>query len=184
MSIAQLRTALEHIKANPDEWDQSTWFCGTAACLAGHIVLRDGWEPIDYDHRNLAYHISKDGAVEEVDAVASRILGIMPIEGAVLWDSRNTLQSLETHTHRLEADRAIYPSAFFPRHAWQHCWTDATNRVQVAAHRRTSYVRIGGCVRIEDWDSRAEALDYAEACAQGRLLTYHHNYDLRTLAAA
>lgn len=184
MSIAQLRTALEYIKAHPDEWDQSTWFCGTTACLAGHIALLDGWEPTDDYQPGLGYHVINGDTVDAVDAVAADILGISRIEGGVLWDSRNTLAQLEHHTLRLEADRAIFANALWPQEAWQHCWTDSSHRVQVAAHRRTSYVRIGLVTRVEDWDSRAEALDHAEACAQGRLLTYHHNYDLRTLAAA
>lgn len=33
-----LDKALTNIDNNPDSWDQGTWHCGTAACLAGHIV--------------------------------------------------------------------------------------------------------------------------------------------------
>lgn len=198
MSIADLRSALEYIKEHPREWDQTLWFCGTAACLGGHIVLRAGWSVlgghiapragwsvVGQEDAFSFRVVSPDGEqVDDVDEVASRIVGLSRREGLVLWNSTNTLAQLEEYTARLEADQGIYESmAAFPD-SWQHCWTTSDDRVQVAAHRRTSYERIGECVRRLDWDSRAHALDYAETCARGRTLTYHHNYDLRALAEA
>lgn len=34
--------ALDHIDAHPEEWDQATWHCGTAACFAGHALRLSG----------------------------------------------------------------------------------------------------------------------------------------------
>jgi hypothetical protein len=41
---------LDHIDANPEQWDQQVWIerrddCGTAACLAGWTVLLAGDKP-------------------------------------------------------------------------------------------------------------------------------------------
>lgn len=33
---------LDHIDANPDEWNQERWICGTGACYAGHAVMIAG----------------------------------------------------------------------------------------------------------------------------------------------
>jgi hypothetical protein len=51
--LAVLDAALAYIDAHPDEWDQSTWMCGTSACVAGRIVLQnvpnfDPAEEVDY----------------------------------------------------------------------------------------------------------------------------------------
>jgi hypothetical protein len=31
--------ALDHIRENPEEWDQEYFFCGTTACYAGTVIL-------------------------------------------------------------------------------------------------------------------------------------------------
>lgn len=33
---------LDHIDANPNEWKQSTWQCGSAACFAGWAIRLSG----------------------------------------------------------------------------------------------------------------------------------------------
>lgn len=34
--------ALDHIRANPQEWNQIVWWCGTRGCIAGHIAVNAG----------------------------------------------------------------------------------------------------------------------------------------------
>lgn len=179
MSIADLRATLEWIKANPRNWDQSAWFCGTAACLGGHLVLRAGWQIAEQDNSIGGFLVvSPQGQVEEVDTVAARLAGITMNEGFTLWNSTNTLDQLEEHLSRLENDLAIYQTMSARKEAWQHCWTNRDEQVTVAAHRRSSYERIGGCMRRLDHDTRAAAIDYAETCARGMILTHHHRHGL------
>lgn len=43
-----LKSALDHITAHPEEWDQEKWAektaCGTSCCLAGHAAIQAGYE--------------------------------------------------------------------------------------------------------------------------------------------
>lgn len=49
IDFEKLDAALEWIKLNPEQHDQSVWWrdtgCGTAMCLAGQIAWADGWRP-------------------------------------------------------------------------------------------------------------------------------------------
>ena len=42
MNIELLDRALAYIDKHPEEWDQRTWDCGTAACIAGHTARLSG----------------------------------------------------------------------------------------------------------------------------------------------
>lgn len=185
MSIADLRFALNHIKANPREWDQSLWFCDTTACLAGHLVLLDGWEPIEDEDGDEGYHIINGDQTGTVDSIACSIAGILGEEGDVLWNGDNSLDQLEALIRRLEADQAIYGTMSQPISAWQHCWTNSRGTVIAAAHRRTSYIRVGrDVIERKDHDSRTEAAEYAYACTAGMSLTAWRSEALAGLAAA
>lgn len=37
-----LDEAIARIEANPDEWRQGVWRCGSGCCLAGHVALAAG----------------------------------------------------------------------------------------------------------------------------------------------
>lgn len=49
-----LDKVLNHIKTNPETWDQSNWRCGTNYCFAGHAAILGGWRPVD-DEDNVPY---------------------------------------------------------------------------------------------------------------------------------
>ena len=38
VNLELLDLALNYIDEHPEEWDQSTWDCGTTACIAGHMA--------------------------------------------------------------------------------------------------------------------------------------------------
>lgn len=178
MSIADLRNALDDIAAHPEDHDQSVWICGTTACLAGRIVLRAGWQPVTKDPDygdDAAYRVTKGDDIDFVPDVATRIIGLRAQEGAVLWDARNTLDDLHAQVMRLEADQSIYTRMSLPDDAYEHAWTDRHEQTILAAHRRTTYWRKGGCIEQKDWPTRAEALDYVLDLSIGRLLTRHDN---------
>lgn len=177
MSIADLRNALDDIAAHPEDHNQRVWICGTTACLAGRIVLRAGWKPFTdaMDEDGAVSRVVKGDEIDFVPDVATRIIGLRAQEGAVLWNARNTLDDLQEHTFRLQADQSIYTLLSLPDDAWEHAWTDRHERTILAAHRRTTYWRKGGCIERKDWPSRAEALDYVLDLSIGRLLTRHDN---------
>lgn len=45
MKIRALRKIQEQILAEPTSLYMQDYFCGTAACIAGHAVLNAGWKP-------------------------------------------------------------------------------------------------------------------------------------------
>lgn len=49
-----LDQVLNHIKTNPETWDQSNWRCGTNYCFAGHAAILGGWRPVN-EEDNLPY---------------------------------------------------------------------------------------------------------------------------------
>lgn len=179
MTIADLRETLEYVKTHRNEYDPSTWFSGTTADLAGHLVMRAGWTPIeDQENINIISHkITKGDKARYIHFVAAEIAGISIWEGHCLWSATATLDSLETMVRRLESDQAIYETLFAPTTAFEHAWTDARDRIVVACHRRTTYVRIGSVTEKRDWPTRQDALDYALDCAACRIVTRHHNPD-------
>lgn len=92
INVPLLQKALDHIEQHPEEWRQGSWgmatslnSCGTAACLAGHIVLIDGWTPI-YDEEGSPTPsdrfgheweaVNKDGRIEPVSEAAREALGV------------------------------------------------------------------------------------------------------------
>lgn len=177
MSISDLREALEYIKRNPQEYDPTLWFSGTTADLGGHLVMRAGWTPNEDADPGFAPVVHHPNAEKGryVHFVACEIAGISPWEGHCLWSATNTVTDLERMVGHLERDEAIFELLSLPTDAYQHAWTNSQDRILVAAHRRTSYVRLGSLIQIEHWDSRRDALDHALSCARGRILTRHDN---------
>jgi hypothetical protein len=41
-NVALLKQTLAHIEAHPDEWQQTTYRCGTGMCFAGHAATLAG----------------------------------------------------------------------------------------------------------------------------------------------
>lgn len=184
MSIAHLRNAVEYIRKNPREWDQSLWFCGTTACLAGHLVALDGWEPLEDEDGDEGFHIINGDQIGTVDTIACEIAGILHQEGEVLWNGANGLQTLDMLVRRLEADQAIYGGLSQPVQAYQLCFTNFYGTVVAAAHRRTSYVRIGNCTQRLDHYSHAEAVNHVRASIVGMRVQEWRNDSIMDLAAA
>jgi hypothetical protein len=136
--VALLRKVLEHIEANPENWDQETWRgvteCGTAMCFAGWTCELSGgnWvysagsgslatlltiEPGD----DPAYILDSDESGSWVAPTiaarwrAARLLGIDHGIASVLFSSTNTLTHLrwmvDTIAARAEELRAAETGA-------------------------------------------------------------------------
>jgi hypothetical protein len=94
---------LDHIDANPEQWNQATWFgrseCGTTGCFAGWAVALAGHdidfdpEPNEWDGRQPYASIDGDGnkAIRDVAAAELRISGE---DEEVLFDGDNTREDL------------------------------------------------------------------------------------------
>lgn len=119
VDVARLRDVLEFVTAEPDRWDQASWYrvahdvlrgtaapgadwtCATSACLAGWVALRAGWEPRIYrrgdatwaDNETVRSATDPD-AVEHVRDVATELLGLTPEQAVYLFHADNNLRDL------------------------------------------------------------------------------------------
>ncbi len=79
------------------EWDQTDWIkvtsCGTSCCIAGRVVLTNGWKPIDSGSSGMI--ANEYGVFREVDDVARELLGITHEEAYYLFLAENTLADVE-----------------------------------------------------------------------------------------
>lgn len=80
-----LRRVLEHITAHPEEHDQARWAvrtdCGTAYCVAGHIVVMSGWQ-VDWSDGmairtdEMTHTCGVVGTDKTIASVAAELLGV------------------------------------------------------------------------------------------------------------
>jgi len=99
------------------DWEQQTWYsklspahvrtleakgvqtCGTRMCLAGWIVHQAGlnvigeYGEIEWDESILGAR--PDDCDEDVPDAAATLIGVDPIEAAMLWAGSNTIEDLE-----------------------------------------------------------------------------------------
>ena len=74
---ALLATAVNHILAHPETWDQQEWHCGTKHCIAGHCELLATGKETRY-----------------TSDIAQELLGITVAEADWLFDARRTLREI------------------------------------------------------------------------------------------
>lgn len=95
---------LDHIDANPSEWDQTNWQCGSAACFAGWAVRLSGGVMENVDGKTWSVIVS-DGLGDlnglDVDIAADLLLGI-----EMLYADPDVDLYLETNT-REDLDRLV-----------------------------------------------------------------------------
>lgn len=107
------RKVLEHIEANPGQWNQAYWAqrteCGTAYCFAGHVVsaAHPGavFEFGDEDsyRRTEANRVSLSGAKHRlIMYVAQETLGLNQYSAEVLFAPSNALEHLRDYVAQLE----------------------------------------------------------------------------------
>jgi len=99
-----LDQAIKIIETQPGTWRQWGWisryvenngqegWCGTAACVAGHIALLAGWTPKwgDDIYRNETGMVQRDGEAIPVSYAAMRALGVDPEQSSAnqIWLGR------------------------------------------------------------------------------------------------
>lgn len=104
---------LDHIKANPDEWNQEIWACGTKGCFAGWAtVLGNPTAAVHFPswletrlHRSRRQQVYIDGFRESVRKTAIRLLGIREYEADLLFAAHNTYGDLEHYVTLLFGPR-------------------------------------------------------------------------------
>jgi hypothetical protein len=96
MNIEKLEALKERIKRESMHFDMSLWFknhstlanklidpaCGTAACLAGHACLNEGYL---HDPYGYTCNVLVNGAPKSAEATARHILGLTHTEGDRLF---------------------------------------------------------------------------------------------------
>jgi hypothetical protein len=98
LNVDLLDRTLAHIEANPQEWDQRDWRCGTRMCFAGHAALLSGGVfPFSADDRGYVgdddhappkqYAVQlPDGSMQHVEDCAIGALGLTADEADHLFD--------------------------------------------------------------------------------------------------
>jgi hypothetical protein len=105
--LDRLEGALLHIQEHPEEWDQSDWIvqndCGTVACVAGHVVLREGYPVRRVRHYFDAHggfvwltQVMVDGewTSTSIRNVAQKLLGLDNFRASRLFAPHNSLPEL------------------------------------------------------------------------------------------
>jgi len=72
-NIEMLDRVLNHIKTNPETWNQESWRCGTTFCFAGHTAVLGGWSPEGPD-KDLAWKIRGFESEESMEKYFERRL--------------------------------------------------------------------------------------------------------------
>lgn len=116
-NLPLLRKVLDHIDAHPDEWNQNEWgiqtersSCGTAFCIAGHVAVMSGAEPV-WDIDGSMVHVRRpNGQPTPVGVYAAEQLGITWEESGSgyvpgLFAGHNTREDIQRIAERI-AERA------------------------------------------------------------------------------
>lgn len=187
--VARLQRALDDLETGKRKHNQGTWMqamvdgygvaqidCGSAMCLAGDVVLNEGWLFVDADTHNAGHAYQQRNHVpfhhvirpqelaqwqedphsivtEEVEDTAREALGLDRWEAIGLFDSSNTLEKL-----------------------WALSWWHSNGRItlpaRMAAHLRqsTPVVRsVAMCMADDAMRARLARQDQDEAGAFERM---------------
>lgn len=137
-NIPLLDLGLSHIRANPGEWDQKTWRCGTGGCLAFHVARLSGAEWLMGDPRDPYFFspcergccppgvgviyddtryytpedvVTPDGQIMHVRAYATAVLGLSLTVSEALFRGDNSLADLEAWAGLLRVKVAAMEAA-------------------------------------------------------------------------
>src|SRR5574337_895338 len=128
--------------AHPREWRQESWFCGTAACLAGRMCLMAGATPlphatVDANAGIVAYGSRTLPAYE----LAAELAGLYDREADWLFSPDRTMPELYRAVNRLERGLALDA---WDHNAWESdggVWVNDNHNVILARHRATTWWR-------------------------------------------
>lgn len=89
-----LRETLAYIEANPSEWDQKKWICGSVACFAGRACLLSGDKPVPREDSAESLHVEVGDSHEYVMNRAAQLLGLSQGDANRLFCGDNDLSDL------------------------------------------------------------------------------------------
>ena len=85
------RRLADYIERQPAEnFQQRSWFCGSAACVAGHSALMLGWTPIT---GALEFKVQRKGRVGFAGDIAQRYLGLTDAQSSRLFKAHAPWQT-------------------------------------------------------------------------------------------
>jgi hypothetical protein len=88
---------LDYIIANPEQWEQKEWICGTSMCFAGHAAVLAGWKP----ERETGWASKQDHSPLTIGTAAACELGIHNYQSEVLFNPCNSLSDLITVVEKM-----------------------------------------------------------------------------------
>lgn len=106
---ARYRKLADYIAAQPaHNFKQDTWFCGTAACIAGHCAIMLGWSLTNDDGNDVPL-LRKRGKIGNVEEIAALFLGLVSnctvlLESQVPWNTKaKAVKELRKRAAAIEA---------------------------------------------------------------------------------
>ena len=125
VNIELLDKALAYIDEHPEEWDQSTWDCGTAACIAGHMARLSGeslYIPSLRRAISLRTILIPSGESPRLDAmrqaITLRVTGLS--DSHPMFDEGNTRATLQVWRDALAGERIEAPGADLTYALFEH----------------------------------------------------------------
>lgn len=173
--IPYLSDAMALIISQPHRWNQQKWFCGSTACLAGHICLDAGAEPLYTSaDDDLSGVVRYQGDTRNAGRLAQDLAGLTRWESQFLFWGGRTMPELYEAVSRLERDLALHHYISYLRHGDGGFWTDPDGLLQVARHRSTVYRLYDGRPMLTDHATRALAHEAVLTVAIARGNLTHH----------
>jgi len=110
-NIELLNKVMNHIELHPNQHDQTVWaertVCGTAMCFAGWAVVLSGGKIAFAGNSTRTSQCRIDGAMDDIDLVAERLLGLSMDDANDLFGPTNTIEDLREIVDMLiERDRS------------------------------------------------------------------------------
>lgn len=109
-NVDLLRQTMDHIEAQPENWDQLHWArrtpCGTAGCFAGTALMLAGQAEFTWSTRIDDGLIFADEMLDgrDIGDAAQELLGLDMDDADGLFDPNNTLDQLRDWVAKLTAE--------------------------------------------------------------------------------
>lgn len=120
INVELLEKTLGHIEEHPEEWNQNSWVCETAACFAGNALLLEGLERVystdmicgcgcgevvghhPSPQLNVSLLKTKDGESYNIRQLATCVLGLTEDEARDLFCGSNSMKTLRWRVAELK----------------------------------------------------------------------------------
>jgi hypothetical protein len=100
-NVELLTRTIQYIKNHPEEWDQSTFICDTAACFAGRAALLSGWSARDI------------GRNWDMFGTGAQMLGLTRTEVVTMFAPWNTIPMLEWMVRDLVSGNVLRNNRYY-----------------------------------------------------------------------